>query len=173
MSKQQILGLLRKGIIDLEMSTSGLSSEGVKRKYGLAEIIKLASNENPLGPSPKAVEIAKLAAETMNLYPDPTGFKLRSVIAKTHGVDVKQVLLGNGSSELITFIGQAFVNEGDECIIPKPTFHRYQEIIDIMGGKNIYSPLQEFRINLEDMAVARVCARARPDTRRPQARPDR
>jgi len=152
MSKPSLLNLLSKGVQQVEMGTAGLSSEEVKRKYGLVEIIKLASNENPLGPSLKAIEAANTAAETMNIYPDPTGFQLRSVIARTYGVDVQQVLHGNGSAELITFIGQAFINQEDECIIPQPTYNRYQEITDIIGGENIFSPLREFRIDLEDMA---------------------
>lgn len=151
MSNRGLLSLLSKGVQHVEVGSAGLSSEEVKRKYGLAEIIKLASNENSLGPSPKAIEAAKSAAETMNIYPDPTGFQLRSVIARTHGVNVEQVLHGNGSAELITFIGQVFLNPGDECIIPQPTYHRYQEITDIIGGKNVFSPLREFRIDLGDM----------------------
>jgi histidinol-phosphate aminotransferase len=160
MSKARIFNLLSKGVAHLEMGSAGLSSEEAKRKYGVTEIIKLASNENPLGPSPRAIEIAKKAAEVMNIYPDPTGFELRSAIAKTHGVKVEQVLHSNGSAELITFIGQAFINPGDECIIPKPTYQRYEEITDITGGEKIISPLREFRIDLEDMAK-RVTSRTK------------
>jgi len=148
---REISGLLRKGITNLERGTAGLSLEEVKRKYGLTEIVKLASNENPLGPSPRAINIIKEAAENANIYPDPTGHELRSIIANEHGVEVNQVLQGNGSGELITFIGEVFVNEGDECIIPVPTYHRYQEVFHIMGAKNVFSPLKEYRIDLEDM----------------------
>ncbi len=160
MSKEQISRLVSEGVVRLKMGTAGLSLEEAKRKYGLTEIIKLASNENPLGPSPKAKEVARMASETMNIYPDPTGFDLRSVIAKTHGVKVEQVLHGNGSAELITFIAQTFLNPGDECIIPRPTYERYQEITDITGGEKILSPLREFRIDLEDMA-RRVTSRTK------------
>ena len=152
MKQEEISGLLRKGITSLERGTAGLSLEEVKRKYGLKEIIKLASNENPLGPSPKAIHMIKEAAEKANIYPDPTGHELRSVIANEHGVEIDQVLHGNGSGELITFIGEVFVNEGDECIIPVPTYHRYQEVFHIMGAKNVFSPLKEYRIDLEGMS---------------------
>jgi histidinol-phosphate aminotransferase len=148
---REISGSLRKGIIHLERGTAGLSLEEVKRKYGVTEIVKLASNENPLGPSPKAIHIIKEAAGTANIYPDPTGHELRSVIANEHGVEVAQVLHGNGSGELITFIGEVFVDEGDECIIPVPTYHRYQEVFHIMGAKNVFSPLKDYRIDLEDI----------------------
>lgn len=160
MSKEQISELVSEGVVHLKMGTAGLSLEEAKRKYGLTEIVKLASNENPLGPSPKAKEAARMASETMNIYPDPTGLELRSVIAKTHGVKVDQVLHGNGSSELITFIAQTFLNPGDECIIPKPTYERYQEITDITGGKKVYSALREYRIDLDDMA-RRVTSRTK------------
>lgn len=152
MEEEGLGKLLRKRIAGLERGSAGLSLEEAKKKSGLREVVKLASNENPLGPSPKAVEAQKKAAEWANIYPDPSGFELRSVIAETHGVKVEQVLHGNGSSELITFIGETFINEGDECIIPKPTYHRYQEITEIMGGRNVFSPLKEYRIDLEDMA---------------------
>ena len=160
MSKEEISRLVTEGVVHLKMGTAGLSIEEAKRKYGLTEIVKLASNENPLGPSPRAKEAARMASETMNIYPDPTGFELRSVIAETHGVAVEQVLHGNGSAEIITFIAQTFLNPGEECIIPKPTYERYQEITDITGGEKVYSPLREYRIDLDDMA-RRVTSRTK------------
>jgi histidinol-phosphate aminotransferase len=143
---------LREGVEELEISTTGLSLEEAKRKFHLAEIVKLASNENPLGPSPKAVEAAKGMAGMMHVYPDPPALPLRAVIAQTHGVRIDQVLPGNGSSELIAFIGYAFINQGDECVIPTPTYHRYQEISQLMGARNILVPLKEYRIDWEQMA---------------------
>ena len=152
MAIEQVSHLLRRGIIDLGTRSFVISVEEVKRKYGLAEVIKLSGNTNPLGPSPKAIESIKLAAERINLYPDPTALELRSVIAKEYGVGIDQVLQGNGSSELINWIGEVFINEGDECIAPQGAFKPYQEISHIMGGKSIVSPLKEYRIDLEDMA---------------------
>jgi histidinol-phosphate aminotransferase len=152
MSKEQALKLLRKGISHLEGSSAGLSLDEVKRKYNLTEIIKLASNENPLGPSPKAVEVGREMAAQMSVYPDPSGYNLRAAIASAYGVTWEQVLHGSGSSELITFIGAAFINQGDESIIPKPTYHRYQEITQIMGGENLLVPLKDYRVDLAEMA---------------------
>ena len=152
MTKRDISHLLRKGISDLKVGSAGLSLEEAKRKYGLTEIIKLASNENPLGPSPKATQTLKAVAEEANIYPDPTGYGLRMQLADLYGVGVDQVLHANGSSELITFAGEAFINEGDECIIPEPTYHRYQEISRIMGSTSIFCPIKDYRIDLEDMA---------------------
>jgi len=151
MSNNIVSRLLSQGIQRVKTGTAGLSLEEAKRKYGLSEIVKLASNENPLGPSPKAIEAAKKAAEAMNIYPDQSGLQLRSAIAGTHGVAAEQVLHGNGSSELITFIGQTFLDPGDECVIPQPTYGRYQQITDVVGGRNIFSPLREFKIDLMDV----------------------
>ena len=147
-----ITKLLRKGIDGLKTGTAGTSLEEVKRKYGLTQIVKLASNENPLGASPKAAQILKESASEMNIYPDPNGLKVRTQIASHRDVKTEQVLHGNGSAEIITFLGEVFINEGDECIIPATTYQRYGEVISIMGGKRIFSPLKDYRIDLEDMA---------------------
>lgn len=136
----------------MDRSSAGLSLEEVKRKYNLTKIIKLASNENPLGPSPKAIEMGREMAGQMNVYPDPSAFDLRAAISTVYGVKAEQVLHGSGSSELITFIGAAFINQGDESIIPKPTYHRYQEITQIMGGENLLVPLKDYRVDLAGMA---------------------
>lgn len=152
MIQENFKKFLREGVEELEISTAGLSMEEAKRRFHLTEIVKLASNENPLGPSPKAVEAVKEMAGMMHVYPEPPAVALRSVIAQAHGVQIDQVLHGNGSSELITFIGHAFINQGDECVIPTPTYHRYQEISQLMGARTILVPLREWRINWEEMA---------------------
>jgi histidinol-phosphate aminotransferase len=151
MNQENIEKFLRGGVEELEISTAGLSIEEARRRCQLTEIVKLASNENPLGPSPQAKKVAMEMAGKMNVYPEPAAAALRSVIAQTHGVAADQVLHGNGSSEVITFIGHAFINQGDECVIPTPTYHRYQEISQLMGAKNILVPLKEYRIDWEEM----------------------
>ncbi len=152
MPEEVVLKLLRRGIGTLVGSSAGLSLEEVKRKYNLTEIIKLASNENPLGPSPTAAAVGRKMADEMNVYPDPSAFDLRAAIATFYGVKSEQVLHGSGSTELITFIGATFINQGDESIIPKPTYHRYQEITQIMGGENLLVPLKDYRVDLAGMA---------------------
>ncbi|MBW2136687.1 MAG: histidinol-phosphate transaminase [Deltaproteobacteria bacterium] len=124
----------------------------MKRELGLDEIINLGLNENPLGPSPKTVRAVNEAAKQMHLYPDPGALELRSVIALAHGVEPDQVLQGNGASELISLFSEAFIDNGDEMLTPEPTFHQFQDATHIMGGKNILSPLKNFRIDLDDMA---------------------
>ena len=152
MNPENIKKFLREGVEEFEISTAGLSIEEAKRKFHLKEIVKLASNENPLGPSPRAVRAAEGIAGMMHVYPEPPAVALRSVISQIHGVHIDQVLHGNGSSELITFIGYAFINQGDECVIPTPTYHRYQEISQLMGARTLLVPLKEFRIDWEEMA---------------------
>jgi histidinol-phosphate aminotransferase len=104
----------------------GKPIDEVKRELGLSDVIKLASNENPIGPSPKAVEAIKQAASGINIYPDAAAHDLREAIAKKHGVSPDQVVVGNGSDELIHYLGLVLL-EGDETelVMGDPSFVRY------------------------------------------------
>ena len=90
----------------------GKPIEELERELGITGSIKLASNENPLGPSPKAIAALKKAAEGLNRYPDGSGFYLSQALAKKYGVDIRQVVLGNGSNELIELAVRTFVRPG-------------------------------------------------------------
>src|ERR1700749_3626319 len=94
----------------------GKPIEDVARELGLKpeQIIKLASNENPLGPSPKALAAMREAGERAHFYPDGGGFYLREAIAKKMGLERANVILGCGSNEIIEFVGKAFLNPGDD-----------------------------------------------------------
>ena len=89
----------------------GKSVESLQKELGLNRIIKMASNENPLGPSPKAVEVMKSTADQVNIYPDGGGWKLRNAIADKFSLSMDNVILGNGSNEIIEFIGHAFLGD--------------------------------------------------------------
>src|ERR1700737_2215543 len=86
------------------------------------DIIKLASNENPLGPSPRAVKAMRAALESAQLYPDGSGFYLRNALAGKLGFARENIILGNGSNEVIEFIGHAFLHRSDEVITPEHAF---------------------------------------------------
>ena len=103
---------------DLVSYEPGKPIEDVARELGLKphDIIKLASNENPLGPSPKALAAMRETLERSHFYPDGGGFYLREAIAKKFGFDRSNVMLGCGSNEIIEFIGKAFLNSGDEIV---------------------------------------------------------
>jgi histidinol-phosphate aminotransferase len=113
----------------------GKPIEEVQREYGLTDIIKLASNENPLGPSPKAVEAMKAACETVGLYPDGNCFKVRQAVAKHLGVDPDYLSFGAGSDELIREIGNTFLSDGDCVIQGDPTFSQYEGAATVNGCK--------------------------------------
>ncbi len=130
----------------------GKPIEEVQRELGISDVIKLASNENPLGPSPKAVEAILETVSSIQRYPDGNAFKLKNAIAEKYEVEHSNILTANGSDESIKLVAEAYLNPGEEVIIPWPSFSEYEFAAKIMGGRCIVSPLdKEFRLDLEDM----------------------
>jgi histidinol-phosphate aminotransferase len=121
---------------------------------GLSGAIKLASNENPLGPSPRAVEAMRAALGSVHRYPDSSCFYLVRKLAKHLRVAPEQILVGNGSDELITLAARAFVEPGDEVVIAEPTFLIYRIAAHLAEAKIRIVPLKGFRYNLEGMRRA-------------------
>ena len=146
--------LTRKAIASVTPYTPGRPIEEVKRELGLAQAIKLASNENPLGPSPKALEAIQKALPSLNRYPDGHCFYLIQRLSKHLGVEPGEILVGNGSDELITLATRAFLDVGDEAVIAHPTFLIYQIAAQIAGAKVRVVPLKQFRYDLSSMRRA-------------------
>src|SRR5207247_2097976 len=117
-------------------------------------IIKLASNENPLGPSPKALAAMREALERAHFYPDGGGYYLREAIAKKFGFEMGNIILGNGSNEIIEFIGHAFLKPGDEVITAKHAFVVYKLMAQLFGAKTVEVPDPNFTHDLDAMANA-------------------
>jgi histidinol-phosphate aminotransferase len=134
----------------------GKPIEDVARELGLApgDIIKLASNENPLGPSPKALEAMRATLERSHFYPDGGGYYLREAIANKCGLARENVILGCGSNEVIEFIGQAFLKPGDEIVTAKHAFVVYKLMATLFGAKTVEVEDPEFKHDLEAMADA-------------------
>ena len=130
----------------------GKPIEELEREYGICDSIKLASNENPLGPSPKAVEAIQAALSKLNRYPDGSGFYLRKKIAEKFNIPFDGILLGNGSNEIIELVIRAFLSSGDEVIMPSPSFLLYKLVVQWMGGKPVAVPLKGLDIDLDKMA---------------------
>lgn len=103
----------------------GKRVDELEREYGITGAVKLASNENPLGPSPHAIEAARLAAAAVNLYPDDQAYALRQRIAQLYGVTSAEVGLGHGSNELIDLIARTFAGDGEHAIVGVPSFACY------------------------------------------------
>jgi histidinol-phosphate aminotransferase len=143
--------LVRKGILDLRPYIPGKPIEEVKRELGLKEVVKLASNETSIGPSPLAVEAIKKEAKNINLYPEGSSRLLREKIAYKLNLNKEMIIIGNGADNIIDLIGMAFINEDDEVITGEITFPAYETITKIMGGKLISVKLKDFRFDLEEI----------------------
>lgn len=148
--------LARPAVLTQPVYEPGKPIEYVARELGLdpAGIIKLASNENPFGPSPRAVEAAKRALDHGELYPDGGCFELRRKLAATHGLAADQFVVGNGSNELIELLGHVFVGPGDEVVMATPAFVVYKLVTLLFGARPVEVPLREWRHDLTAMAAA-------------------
>jgi histidinol-phosphate aminotransferase len=147
---------------DLVAYEPGRPIDEVARDLGLnpEEIVKLASNENPLGPSPLAVQAMTAALQKAQLYPDGGGYLLRSAIAEKFDLERGNVILGNGSNEIIEFIGHAFLKPGDSIVTAEHAFVVYKLMATLFGAETIEVPDPGFVHDLDAMADA-----IRPDTK--------
>lgn len=132
----------------------GKPIEELEREYGITDSIKLASNENPLGPSPKAMQAVTGALSRLHRYPDGSGYYLRKRLSEKYALPFDGIVLGNGSNEIIELAIRAFLVPGDEVIMPAPSFLVYKLAVQTMGGKAIHIPLKRFAIDLEKTAGA-------------------
>ena len=147
--------MIRKCVDNIAPYSPGKPIEEVKRELGLDEVYKLASNENPLGPPESAVEAMKLAAGKVSRYPDADAYELRSALAEYHSVKRDQIILGDGSNELLKLISLTFLEPGDEIIMPKPSFGEYARTAAICGAVAKAIPLTEdYVLDLPTMVAA-------------------
>lgn len=147
--------LARTNIMDIKPYVPGKPIDEVARELGLkGEIIKLASNENPLGPSPLAMKVLKGGIKNLNLYPDDNCYYLTKALAQRLKIKEQELIMGNGSVEILDFITKAFVNPGDEVLMAEYSFVMYKIITAIGGGKIKAVPLKDFCHNLDAIADA-------------------
>jgi len=138
----------------------GKPLEELEREYGITGSIKMASNENSLGPSPKAVQAIAGALTNLHRYPDGSCFYLGQALAGKLGVTPAQIVFGNGSDEIIALLAAALVLPGDEVISSKPSFLVYPKVAQAQGGINRVVPLADMRHDL-DAIVSQITARTR------------
>jgi histidinol-phosphate aminotransferase len=140
----------------LAVYETGKPIEETARELGIdpAAIIKLASNENPLGPSPYAVAAMTATLKLAHFYPDGGGYYLREAIARKHGVALENVVLGNGSNEIIEFLGHSFLNPQAEVIAAEHAFVVYRLMADLFGATVVEVPDPNFVHDLPAMAAA-------------------
>mgnify|MGYP001995452349 FL=1 len=141
---------------DLVPYEPGKPIDDVARELGLEpeNIVKLASNENPLGPSPKAIQVMQSLAGEVHVYPDGGGWKLRNAIAEKFSLSMDNIILGNGSNEIIEFLGHSFLKPGDEVIVANHAFVVYKLMATLFGAKTIEVNDPGFVHDLEAMADA-------------------
>jgi histidinol-phosphate aminotransferase len=143
-------------VLNLLAYEPGKPVEELAREMGLkpSEIIKLASNENPLGPSPLAIQAMREMLERSHFYPDGGAWALRNAIAEKLGLERANVILGNGSNEIIEFIGHAFLKPGDEVVTAGHAFAVYSLMAQLFGAKTIEVPDPNFTHDLDAMLAA-------------------
>ncbi|MFA5356447.1 MAG: histidinol-phosphate transaminase [Candidatus Omnitrophota bacterium] len=141
--------IVRKNILDITPYVAGKPIEETKRQLGLKKVIKLASNENPLGPSPKAIEAIKKNLSGVNRYPDSHGYYLKKKLSRYLNVGPKNIVLGNGSDELIDIIIKTFVEDDENIITADTTFLEYEIIAKVNDRRVITVPLRYFKYDLE------------------------
>ncbi len=144
----------QRGLDNIKPYVPGKPIEEVQREYGLDDVIKLASNENPLGPSPRAVAAIERALPGLNLYPDGQSYYLRRAIAHHLGVEPEQVTVGNGADGIIMQTCLAYLDEGSEVIVSRSSFPIYDIYTHVMRATLVKTPLKNYGLDLEAMAQA-------------------
>lgn len=132
----------------------GKPLDELEREYGITDSIKLASNENPWGPSPAAVKAVAEMLTGLHRYPDGSSHYLTEAIARWMGCKSSEIVLGNGSNEVIEFLVKAFVTPGDEVITSHPSFLMYQKFVQVRGGVNKVIELKGMQHDLEAIGAA-------------------
>jgi len=130
---------------------AGKPLDELEREYGISDSIKIASNENPLGPSPLAVRAIRDALGNLHRYPDGGGYLLINKIAEKMGVLPENIVLGNGSDEIIGMLSRAFLQPGDEVIIPQPSFLMYEIMARSAGAIPVFIPLRRLFVDLDEI----------------------
>ncbi|MBC7288152.1 MAG: histidinol-phosphate transaminase [Armatimonadetes bacterium] len=154
MCSTPIQALIRPCVQRIVPYSPGKPTREVQEELGPIEVVKLASNENPLGPSPQAIEAMCRAASEVHIYPDPACTELTRALARKWDVDPDGVVVGRGSDELIHMLGLAFVNPGDEVVYSDPPFSLYPFTADLMDAKHVPVPAVNFKHDLRGFAEA-------------------
>lgn len=151
-----VSALAKPSVLSQPVYEPGKPIDAVARELGLnpEEIIKLASNENPFGPSPKALAAAQHALLHGELYPDGGCFELRQKLAARLALPADQFVIGNGSNEIIELLGHAFVGPGDEVVMGAPAFVVYKLVTLLFGAKAVEVPLRAWRHDLAALRAA-------------------
>jgi len=147
----KIYNLAVSGVQKLVPYTPGKPIEELERELGLSNIIKLASNENPLGPGKKALAAIQVTLKDLALYPDGNGFNLKSALAEKYAVDMSQITLGNGSNEILELVARAFLTPGLEVVFSQHAFAVYPIVTQAVGATAVVAPALNYGHDLDAM----------------------
>lgn len=145
---------IRKEVKSLAKYVAGKPIDEVKREYGISKVVKMASNENPLGTSNKVKEVIMNLINEMNMYPDSSSYDFKLSLSNKLGIKKEMIFCGAGSDSLINVISEVFLDKDDESIMPEITFPRYESNTKLMGAKAIKVPLKDNNIDIEGMVNA-------------------
>jgi histidinol-phosphate aminotransferase len=146
--------LVPEWIQRLDAYPPGMPLEELEREYGITGSIKLASNENPFGPSPRALAAIQDVLASLHRYPDGSGFYLRRALADRLGVAADAIILGNGSNDIIELVVRAFLRPGDEAVMAEQAFVIYRMVVQAAGATPRPIPLKRYTHDLDGMAQA-------------------
>jgi histidinol-phosphate aminotransferase len=141
-------------VLGIQPYVPGKPIEELERELGISNPIKLASNENPIGPSPAALDAIKGELGNLNRYPDGAGYYLKKTLAEKLSVSEDELILGNGSNELIDVAARTYMQDGDEAVMAVPSFVVFSMAVQGVGGKAIQIPLKNYTHDLEAMTDA-------------------
>lgn len=146
--------LVAPGVETIEPYQPGKPLAELAREYGIVDAIKLASNENPLGPSPRALAAARAALDDIARYPDGGGFTLKRALSQKLGVTPEQLTLGNGSNDVLELVARAFAKSGDEVIYAQHAFAVYELVTRAVGARPVVVPARNWGHDLVAMQGA-------------------
>jgi histidinol-phosphate aminotransferase len=150
-----IQNIIRKVCDGFKPYVAGKSIDEIKREYNLKEVIKLASNENPLGASKKALKTLRDNFDKVFFYPDSSSFDLKKSLSKRYRLPTGNIFTAAGGDEIIELIAKLFFNPEDEIVISKYSFIRYAMAVQLMGSKSVIVPMnEEFKYDLQSFAKA-------------------
>jgi histidinol-phosphate aminotransferase len=154
MSGMNLFSLATPGVQLLKPYQPGKPLAELEREYGIRDAVKLASNENPLGPSPVALKVIREQLHDLARYPDGNGFALKAALASKHAVDVAQITLGNGSNDILELLARAFVTPEHEIIFSQHAFAVYPIVTQAVGARAVVTAAREWGNDLDAMLAA-------------------
>lgn len=141
-------------VMQIKAYEPGKPLKEVEREYNIKDAVKLASNENPFGYSPDVKKAVERLLDQMNRYPESSAPELCAVLSEKFGVGISNIVIGNGSDDIIALLAHAFLNQGDEALMPLPSFLMYEISVKTAKGKPVMVPLTDFTTNLDGILSA-------------------